>query len=378
MGDAIDRLEQAAWRERVPLNVNIELTRKCNLGCDHCYVDHHIKDELTLPMLEAMFVDIARAGCLFLTFTGGEVGLRKDLHEIIAAARRHRFNVKLLSTATLFDEEDVARLASARVRQVKMSIYSDDPAVHDKVVRRPGALAKSLAAAKRLLAAGVDVIFACPVMQENQHHIARVALLAESLGVRAEFDPRVNPMEDGSKEPCALRISAGALAASFATEPWLGEYLFKGGDAWENGGLLPPRDPDSPVCSAGNTLAFIDSRGEVYPCTWWRERVGNAVTDGFYNLWTTAPVFKRIREQFTFSALKECGDCGLQRHCTVCPGVGYQERGDARLAGSSVCNAAAATKLYFDEVRHGRSSADPGFIAHGNPAAMKRVRLTVL
>lgn len=384
MGDALSRLEEAAWRAVVPLYVNVELTRRCNLGCDHCYVDHHIKDQLSVEQLDAIFKDIARAGGLFLGLTGGEVGLRKDLHEIIAAARQYRFNVKLLSTATLFDENDVAQLAASGVRQVKVSIYSANPEVHDRVVRRRGAHALSVRGIRRLLAKGIDVIMACPIMRENKAEIASVVALANELGCRAEFDGRVNPMEDGNKEPCSLRITAGELAASFNAAPGLAEYLLKDGAAWHDGGLLPPRDPNEHVCSAGNTLCFIDSKGDVFPCVWWREKIGNAVSDGFYSLWKTSPVFQRIR-RFKLGDLSDCQDCSLQRYCSVCPGVGYQERGDARLAGSSVCNTAAANKLFYEKERFGLPYEDPGFIALGSTGQRgeargisKRTRLPII
>jgi radical SAM protein with 4Fe4S-binding SPASM domain len=371
MGETFTRLEQAAWRERTPLNVNIELTRKCHLDCDHCYVDHTIDETLSLPVLETLFADMARAGVLFLGFTGGEIGLRKDLHQIIAAARKHRFNIKLLSTASTFSEADVASLKAAGVRQVKVSIYASDAAVHDKIVRQTGALERSIRGIKRLRAAGIKVIMACPIMRENKDHIASVLRLAESLDCRAEFDGHVNPMEDGNLEPCSLRISAGELAASFDHEPGLAEYLLKDGPAWDNGGMLPPRDPSAPVCSAGNTLCFIDSRGDVFPCVWWREKVGNVMSDGFYNLWKTAPVFQRIRG-FTLGDLSECTDCSLQRHCTVCPGVAYQERGDASLAGSSNCNTAAATSLYHTQLRKGLPLIDPGYVKNGRTGEIGR------
>ncbi|MCC6809643.1 MAG: radical SAM protein [Deltaproteobacteria bacterium] len=384
MGDALAKLEAAAWRAVVPLYVTVELTRRCNLNCDHCYVDHHIKDQLSVEQLDKIFADVARAGGLFLGFTGGEVGLRKDLHEIIAAARQYRFNVKLLSTATLFSQEDIERLAASGVRQVKVSIYSASPAVHDRVVRRAGAHALSLRGIRRLLDAGIEVTMACPIMRENKDEIASIVALADSLGIRAEFDGRVNPMENGGTDPCSLRITAGELAASFNAAPGLAEYLMKGGSSWENGGLLPPRDPDEHVCSAGNTLCFIDSRGDVFPCVWWREKIGNALSDGFYELWKTSRVFARIR-QFKLKDLHECQDCSLQQHCSVCPGVGYQERGDAALAGSSVCNTAAANKLFYDYERHRVPYEDPGYVVLGATGAKgvargmsKRTKLPIL
>ncbi len=128
------------------------------------------------------------------------------------------------------------------------------------------------------------------------------------------------------------------------------------------------------MCSAGNTLCFIDSRGDVFPCVWWREKIGSALDGGgFYDLWKTSPVFARIRN-FKLKDLTECQDCSLQRYCSVCPGVGFTERGDASLAGSSVCNTAAANKLFYEQIRRGLPFSDPGYVALGSTGEIGQAR----
>ena len=151
----------------IPLSVHVDLTMRCNERCVHCYRVIEDRQELTTPEVTALLADLARAGTLYLTFSGGEIFLRPDLFELIAEAKRLRFDVRLKSNALLITEERARRLFALGVRQVDVSIYSVDPALHDAVTKIPGSLARSLAGVERLRAAGVAVKLNCPLMRST-------------------------------------------------------------------------------------------------------------------------------------------------------------------------------------------------------------------
>ncbi len=370
-------MNAAAFRSGVPMTVIVELTRRCNLNCDHCYVDHHIKHELSVAQLDTIFADIARAGGLMLTFTGGEIGLRKDLVDIVKAARKYHFNIKLNSTATLFTDADIETLAALQVRYVNVSVYSDKAEVHDAVVQHKGAFDRTVHAIEKMRAAGIKVVLQCPLMTSNKNEISSIIALAERLDCTSTFDPVVAPMEDGRTDPCVLRLSAGEIANVYAAGGVI-EFMSDGGGA----GILPPREPGDKLCSAGHTLAFIDSRGDVYPCVAWRERVGNALSESFYDLWRDSPHFARMRA-ITAGALSECGGCSNEKYCSYCPGLAHAERQDPTLAPPSACNAAEGKRLFFEELAHGHAISDPGFFGHGRFAEghapiAKKARLPII
>ena len=67
----------------------INLTRRCNLACAHCYLDAKIlragdADELGTAEVEALLDDVATLGHgTMVVLTGGEPLLRKDLEILI-------------------------------------------------------------------------------------------------------------------------------------------------------------------------------------------------------------------------------------------------------------------------------------------------------
>src|SRR2546425_4550807 len=144
MPDLVDWLFRKTVALRIPFSVHIDLTMRCNERCIHCYRVIERRPELTTDELKALLEDVARAGTLYLTFSGGEVFLRRDLFELIEHARGLHFDVRLKSNALLITEENAARLGRLGVRQVDISVYSADPAVHDWVTKVPGSLERSL------------------------------------------------------------------------------------------------------------------------------------------------------------------------------------------------------------------------------------------
>src|SRR2546425_7516135 len=211
MPDLVDWLFRKTVALRIPLSVHIDLTMRCNERCIHCYRVIERRPELTSDELKALLDDVARAGTLYLTFSGGEVFLRADLFELIEHARRLHFDVRLKSNALLITEEKAARLRPLGVRQVDISIYSADPAVHDWVTKVPGSLERSLEGAALLRDAGVTVKLNCPLMKQNVGQYRAIRALAERLEVLCGFGPMITAKNDGNASPVALRITRKEL-----------------------------------------------------------------------------------------------------------------------------------------------------------------------
>src|SRR5271168_5649638 len=103
-------MNQKALNLGLPLSVHFDLTYRCNERCVHCYLDHDDHGELSTSECLGVLEEIARAGTLFLTFSGGEIFLRPDLFEIIGAARRLHFEISLKTNALMITRERAAKL----------------------------------------------------------------------------------------------------------------------------------------------------------------------------------------------------------------------------------------------------------------------------
>ena len=87
-GPLVHELHKRAAEHRQPVNGTFELTERCNLACQMCYVCQSPGDgALSARELSAtQWLELARAaienGMVFLLLTGGEVFLRSDFFEI--------------------------------------------------------------------------------------------------------------------------------------------------------------------------------------------------------------------------------------------------------------------------------------------------------
>src|SRR3989442_1895597 len=117
MPDLTEWLSQKTEALHIPLSVHVDLTMRCNERCVHCYRLIERRPELTTDEVKALLADLARAGTLYLTFSGGEIFLRKELFELCQHARRLHFALRRKSNALPVTPETTAPLRT--------------PAVHD-------------------------------------------------------------------------------------------------------------------------------------------------------------------------------------------------------------------------------------------------------
>ena len=345
---AMDRLISRTVEKHRPLSVHFDLTYRCNERCVHCYLDHDDHGELTTAECLKVLDDLARSGTLFLTFSGGEIFLRPDLYEILAAARRLHFDVSLKTNALLVTPERAARLCEFGVRRVQISVYSDVPAVHDAITKVPGSLQRTLAAIPILLEHGLQVKLACPLMQENLMAYRGVMALAEKLGIPYILDLTITPMMDGSGGPLAHRASVSSLLPVLqdpllhackpqpgapaavtvnASPPAFGSAVSSGIEslAYED---LP--------CSAGHNSCYISPYGDVFPCVQLPQAAGNLRREKFDEIWYHAPQLERLRA-IRESQLPICSRCEIRSYCERCPGLALMEGGDMLGAYERAC-----------------------------------------
>lgn len=331
------RLIEKSLARSIPISVHFDLTYRCNERCVHCYLDHEDYGEMSTAEVTRVLGELAGAGTLFLTLSGGEIFLRQDLFAILETARRLHFDLNLKSNGLLITRERAARLKALGVAKVQVSIYSAQAAVHDAITKVPGSLQRSLAAVRLLQREGLGVKIACPLMAQNIAGYSDVLRLAEELGVPCVMDLTISPRMDGQQNLLALRTSSRQLLpvlqdrklnplppadASCATPD--------GADAYDN---IP--------CSAGHNSCYISPYGDVYPCVQMPLPSGNVRQQAFAEIWRNSKELRRVRA-VRESALQICSGCSLRRFCHRCPGIAYLEDGDLLGPSERACELAEA------------------------------------
>jgi radical SAM protein with 4Fe4S-binding SPASM domain len=321
-----------AEQRRTPLNMHLELTYRCNEQCVHCYcvVEHGreaeaARRELTYDEIVRLLDELAAMGTFYVTFSGGEVLVRRDFFDIVEEARRRGFAYRVYTNGIGLTEERARRLATLEPLTVELSIFSADAAVHDAITRVPGSFDRLMAAVRRLKMHGVRVVMKTVVMKQNVTHLPAVRALARDLDVASHtFTCEVSPRIDGDIHgPSRYQLSEDELVELYASDALVKEPhedVFDGAPA----DIARIRTTCGPAVNGG----CIDPYGTVFPCVAFRVPMGNVREKSFREIWEgPPPAIRDLLAVQHFSDLPECSSCALIGFCTRCHGDNLLERG---------------------------------------------------
>jgi radical SAM protein with 4Fe4S-binding SPASM domain len=332
------RLIEKSLDRNIPISAHFDLTYRCNERCAHCYLDHEDYGEMSTEEVTRVLGELAAAGTLFLTLSGGEIFLRQDFFAILETARGLHFDLNLKSNGLLITPERAKRLKGLGVAKVQVSIYSADPAVHDAITKVPGSLERSLAAVRLLKQCGLSVKIACPLMAQNIAGYDAVLRLADELDVACVMDLTISPKMDGHQGLLAMRTSSQQLLPVLRDSKLNPLPPAEGACGAGHGGADAY---DNIPCSAGHNSCYISPYGDVYPCVQMPLPSGNVRQQAFAEIWHGSKELGRVRA-VRESALQICSGCSIRRYCHRCPGIAYLEDGDLLGPSERACELAEA------------------------------------
>jgi radical SAM protein with 4Fe4S-binding SPASM domain len=331
MSSLMREMGDRAQRLGVPFSAHLDLTYRCNEQCVHCYLDHNDHGEMTTVEIKHLLKEMADAGVFILTFSGGEIFLRKDLFEILEYARELTFCIKLKTNAVLIREAQAKRLRDLAVESIQVSIYSYRPEVHDAITKVRGSLRRSVNAIRFLKTQGLKVVIANVLMTANMEDHQGVRALAAELGAEYTLDPTVTPMMDGDRSILDLNTGESTLRNLFRDDTYI--------DNVEEFCAPPPAVTedalDSLPCSAGHTACYVSPYGEFYPCVAFPLSCGNVRQQRFIDIWRDSAQLKEVRA-IRLRDLSSCSQCAHGGNCTRCPGLAFLE-GNMRGPSTADC-----------------------------------------
>jgi len=149
-------------------SMHFYLTNACNLRCPHCYmfagIKHH--DELTYKSIITILKAFKQNKGKRVNFSGGEIGLRSDLVDIVRYSKHLGLNNNLLTNGTLWTKELISDI-SPFVDSVQISIdgYSETT---NALIRGKGNFMRALECAETFIRFKVDTTIAVtPLWNKN-------------------------------------------------------------------------------------------------------------------------------------------------------------------------------------------------------------------
>jgi radical SAM protein with 4Fe4S-binding SPASM domain len=191
---------------RRPVEMELEITARCNNDCRHCYINVPAGDaaaraaELSFPEIMALAEEAAGLGSVWCVITGGEPLLREDFADIYLGLKRLGLLVTVFTNACLVTPAHVELFLQYPPRDVEVTVYGASQDTYEHVTRRPGSWAAFRRGLQALLDGGVPVRLKAMVMRSNVHELAQMSSFCrEHTKDYYRFDPLLHFRLDGAE-----------------------------------------------------------------------------------------------------------------------------------------------------------------------------------
>ncbi len=314
-----------------PFIVALNLTRRCNLACEHCYLDAGTRldgenGELTTDEVKVLIDDIARLSEeTMVVFTGGEPLLRRDLDDLVAHAASRGLMPVLGTNGVLITDDRAARLRQAGVQGVGISIDSLDPDFHDGFRGAPGSWLKSMSAIDACRRNDLRFQIHYSVTDDNAHELDDMIAFAKESGafvlnvfflVCTGRGEKVTNISLETYERTLRRITEAAhdekgLMVRAKCAPHFKRMALELDPAWP---VTAAHGYEAGGCLAGTRYARVTPEGDVTPCPYMEGSVGSIRDSDFADIWHDPDAFAALR------APKLEGRCGACEYSKLCGG----------------------------------------------------------
>jgi AdoMet-dependent heme synthase len=353
-----------------PYVISWNLTYRCNLACEHCYLDaggtplvgtENFADRSELGTEDCFRVidEIAAFAPECVTIlTGGEPLLRRDILEIVRRAAQRGLWVVVGTNGVRITENVANRLAEAGARGLSLSLDALDSDRHDRFRRVRGAWQNTVDGAEILHRTGLPFIVQTTAGSHNQDELESIAdfahhrLAAKVWNLyflvptgRGQFVSDMSPAQYDEVLASLYRIQrkydrrmlVNAKCAPHYIKTVL-ENSAAGPDAArpERESGAPAAWPGSPPirtysggaggCPAGTHYMGIRPNGDVTPCPYLPVFAGSLRSAKLEDLWTSSELFSNVRRRTSLGG--RCGECEMNAHCGGCRARAYGMTGD--------------------------------------------------
>ncbi len=314
-----------------PFVIALNLTQRCNLACDHCYLDAKVlkegaTDELTTDEIKAVLDDIATLSpeCM-IVLTGGEPLLRPDIEELAAHASAQGLMVVVGSNGILLTPERVETLKQAGVAGIGISLDSLVPEKHDAFRGRKGAWDKTMASIDACVAGNLAFQLHFSVTDDTADEFDDMVAFARDVGAmvlnvfflvctgRGEKYTDISPekYEQVLRGVVHAARNEKRLMVRAKCAPHFKRIAMEIDPNWP---ITMAHGYDAGGCLAATRYARVTPNGEVTPCPYIEASVGSVRHTSFSELWHDAPMFQAMR------APKLEGRCGVCEYTKLCGG----------------------------------------------------------
>jgi len=310
----------------------INVTKRCNLSCAHCYLDADTlkngqSDELSVAEVNSVLNEVAsRSQNTMVVLTGGEPLLRTDLEEMIRHGAKLGLSMVIGTNGMLLTKRRVVALQSAGALGVGISVDSLVQERHDTFRGLNGSWKKTFQGIQHCREQGLSFQIHFTITKDNYTELTDIIRFSHENNARvlnlfflictgrAESTSDITPEQ--YEQVLTAAIAAQADYPDMIIRPRCAPHFKR---------IAHQLNPDSPItrvsgfagdgCIAGTHYCRIAPNGNVTACPYIDIASGNIRDQSFLSVWDSAADFHSLRNPQLNGA---CGECEYQKLCGGC------------------------------------------------------------
>ncbi|MFD1343084.1 pyrroloquinoline quinone biosynthesis protein PqqE [Litorisediminicola beolgyonensis] len=172
---------------RPPIAMLAELTHRCPLSCPYCSNPVQLaltETELSTEEWCDVFRQAADLGVLQLHLSGGEPASRRDLEELVKAARDAGLYTNLITSGIGLSERRLKALDEAGLDHIQLSLQGTTPEMADEIGGYKGGFKRKMQVAEWIGAIGFPLTLNAVLHRRNLHQLPRALEMAGEMGAR--------------------------------------------------------------------------------------------------------------------------------------------------------------------------------------------------
>lgn len=262
-----------------PIAMLAELTHRCPLSCPYCSNPLELAargTELDTGEWADAFAQAADLGVLQLHLSGGEPATRRDLAELVSAARQAGLYTNLITSGIGLTKRRLEELDAAGLDHIQLSLQGTDAAMADRIGGYRGGYERKMAVAGWIAEIGFPLTLNVVLHRQNLHQLPRALEMAVEMGARrievatVQFHgwamknrAALMPTKEQADEAARLVAEArmrlkGTLVIDFVPADYHGDYPKRCMNGWGSTGLNIAPDGTVLPCHAAQTIQHLD------------------------------------------------------------------------------------------------------------------------
>ena len=324
--------------------VDWAITPRCNLNCKHCR--GFAEQELSTERAKRLIDEIAELKPDWVIIEGGEPLLRKDIFELLGLMRQKQIEVHFITNGMLLSPQIRSKLKHLGIR-VMISIDGSTPSTYE-AIRHGANFDMVVQTARDCAREGLLEAINTTILKTNYTDIPGIFQLAASIGVPRVTLLGLKPCQDYHEKLLspqeyeeAIRLTCQAAQETgiefFFDEPFFWATVWERGfqvkKPAEGTGILVP---STSACIFGEYM-FIDTDGDVKPCSFAPKSLGNVNEKSLVEIWNellSSPFIEDMIEPKT--KIGFCQSCRYLEDCKGCRSRTFVLNGDW-FASDPVC-----------------------------------------